>query len=75
MFRLNEAIARAATMGLPVSKKVVAARLWPDQNLSNQQVKMTRLCAGRTLRIKAEWVPIICEMCKCSADYLFGIEK
>lgn len=62
-------------MGLPVSKKAVAARLWPDQNPSNQQVKMTRLCANRTIRIKAEWVPIICEMCKCSADYLFGIDK
>lgn len=75
MFRINEAIARAATMGLAVSKKAVAARLWPEKNLSTQQVNMTRLCAGRTLRVKVEWVPIICEMCNCTADYLFGIDK
>lgn len=73
MFRINEAIARAVANGNRVTKKMVAARLWPDRNEATQQVNMTRLCAGRTIRVNAEWVPIICEMCQCSADYLFGI--
>lgn len=75
MFRLNEAIARAQSMGLAVSKKSVAARLWAGRSEVTQQVNMTRLCAGRTVRVKAEWVGIICEMCHCSADYLFGINE
>lgn len=75
MFRINEAIARAQSMGLRVSKKSVAARLWSDRSETTQQVNMTRLCAGRTVRVKTEWVRIICEMCQCTADYLFGINE
>ena len=41
---------------------------------SAQQVNMTNLCNGTTKRILPEWVLIICEMCGCSADYLFGLE-
>lgn len=73
-FRINEAIAKATLEGRKVMKKDISARLWPDSNEVGQQVNMTRLCAGKTPRIQVEWVGIICEMCGCTADFLFGLE-
>ena len=68
--RVNEAIARSEANGKKVLKKDIAARLFEGA----QQVNMTNLCNGTTKRIVPEWVVIICEMCGCSADYLFGME-
>lgn len=73
-FRINEAIAQARVEGRVVMKKDIAAKLWPDSNEVAQQVNFTRLCAGKTPRIQIDWVPIICSMCGCTADFLFGIE-
>lgn len=72
--RVNEAIARSEANGKKVLKKDVAARLFEGASESAQQVNMTNLCNGTTKRIVPEWVVIICEMCGCSADYLFGME-
>lgn len=73
--RVNEAIARAQTNGKKVFKKDVALRLWPDRTDVAQQVNMTHLCNGRTKRICPEWVIIICEMCDCTPNYLFGFKE
>lgn len=72
--RVNESIARSKANGKKVLKKDIAARLFEGASESAQQVNMTNLCNGTTKRIAPEWVVIICEMCGCSADYLFGIE-
>lgn len=72
--RVNEAIARSEANGKKVLKKDIAARLFEGVSESAQQVNMTNLCNGTTKRIVPEWVVIICEMCGCSADYLFGME-
>lgn len=72
--RVNEAIARSEMNGKKVLKKDIAARLFEGASESAQQVNMTNLCNGTTKRIVPEWVVIICEMCGCSADYLFGME-
>lgn len=72
--RVNEAIARSEANGKKVLKKDIAARLFEGASESAQQVNMTNLCNGTTKRIVPEWVVIICEMCGCSADYLFGME-
>lgn len=72
--RVNEAIARSEANGKKVLKKDIAARLFEGASESAQQVNMTNLCNGKTKRIVSEWVVIICEMCGCSADYLFGME-
>lgn len=72
--RVNEAIARSEANGKKVLKKDIAARLFEGSSESTQQVNMTNLCNGTTKRILPEWVLIICEMCGCSADYLFGLE-
>lgn len=71
--RVNEAIARSAMNGKKVFKKDIAARLFEGASESAQQVNMTNLCNGKTKRIVPEWVVIICDMCGCSADYLFGL--
>ena len=73
--RIDEAIARAKSRGVVVLKKEIAARLWPGIPEVGQQVNMTRLCAGKTLRIQAEWIPIICEMTGCSPDFLLGMSN
>lgn len=72
--KINEAIARSAANGKKVFKKDIAARLFKGASESAQQVNMTNLCNGTTKRIMPEWVVIICEMCDCSANYLFGME-
>ena len=72
--RVNEAIARSEANGKKVLKKDIAARLFEGASESAQQVNMTNLCNGTTKRIVPEWVVIICEMCGCSADYMFGME-
>ena len=72
--RVNEAIARSEANGKKVLKKDIAARLFEGASESAQQVNMTNLCNGKTKRIVPKWVVIICEMCGCSADYLFGME-
>jgi hypothetical protein len=73
--RVNEAIARAQTAGIKVYKKEVAARLWEGRTESAQQVNMTNLCNGTTKQIRPKWVVIICEMCNCTPNYLFGYEE
>ena len=73
--RVNEAFARAQTAGIKVYKKEVAARLWEGRTESAQQVNMTNLCNGTTKQIRPEWVVIICEMCNCTPNYLFGYEE
>lgn len=73
--RVNEAIARSEANGKKVLKKDIAARLFEGVSESAQQVNMTNLCNGKTKRVVPEWVVIICEMCGCSADYLFGMEN
>lgn len=73
--RIEMAIARAKEQGIEVFKKEIAAQLWPDSTPAAQQVNMSALCQGRTARIAPEWVPIICSMTGCSADFLFGISN
>ena len=75
MIRIEQAIARSKERGNKVLKKDIAARLWPDSTPVAQQVNITRLCAGRTPRIEERWIPIICEMTGCSADFLFGLSN
>lgn len=75
ILRINEAIARANRNGANIKKKDIAARLFDGVGEKAQQVNMTSLCNGTTKRVKPEHILIICEMCNCSADYLFGLEK
>ena len=74
MFRLNEAIARAALNGKKVLKKDLAAKIWPDSTEAAQQVNMTALCRGKKMKVAPEWVVAICKECECSADFLFGLK-
>lgn len=72
--KLNEAIARSEANGEKVLKKDIALRLFEGASECSRQVRFSNLCRGYTKRVKPEWVVIICEMCGCSADYLFGLE-
>ena len=73
--RIELALARAKEQGNKVLKKDLAAKLWPDSSEAAQQVNMTNLCNGRRDAVKPDWVVIICEMCNCSADFLFGLKN
>lgn len=74
MFRINEAIARAKERGIKVTKGEIAAMLWPDAPEASRRVYMTKLCNGDTKRILPEQVRIICAMCGCTPNYLFGYD-
>ena len=73
--RIEQAIARAKEQGRAVTKKGLAAKLWPDVSEVGQQVNMTGLCNGSRERVKPDWIPIICRECGCSADFLFGMSN
>lgn len=75
VLRVNEAIARAQTNGKSLSKKSIAALLWPDSSEKTQQVNMSSLVNGRTLTIRPEWVLILCNELECSPNYLFGFNE
>lgn len=72
--RVNEAIARSEMNGNKVLKKDIAAKLWEGSSDSAQQVNMTNLCNGTTKKISPEWVVVLCDMLKCSSDFLFGLK-
>ena len=74
--KINEAMAlHQAKTGEKLEKKKLAALLFADApTASARQVAMTNICRGRTLRIKPEWIPIICDYCGCTADFLFGMD-
>lgn len=72
--KVKEAIARSEANGKKVLKKEIAARLWDGSSEQAQQVNMTNLVNGTTKKIAPDWVVTICEMCNCSADYLFGLK-
>lgn len=74
MFRINEAISRAAANGKKVFKRDLSKQMWPDSTELAQQVNMTALCRGKKQKVAPEWVEIICKECECSADYLFGLK-
>lgn len=73
MFNLEQAIARAKDAGKPVTKKEIAKRLWPNTDEQCAVINMSKLCTGKTYKINPDWVGIICEMCGCDANFLFGI--
>lgn len=75
MIRVEQALARAKEHGRKVLKKDLAAKIWPDSTPAAQQVNMTALCNGKTERISAESVRIICEMTGCTSDFLFGLSN
>lgn len=70
--RINEAIAEAKQRGIKVRKADIAAAIWPDSNVGTRQVNFTRLCNGTAKSVTPETIVIICRMCGCSADFLFG---
>ena len=57
-----------------IGEKEYKKKIESVKRFERQQVNMTNLCNGTTKRIVPEWVVIICEMCGCSANYLFGLE-
>ena len=74
MLRIKEAVARAERMGKKVMLKDIAARLYPDSGEQARQVNMSNLVTGRKKSVSPECVNIICEMCDCTPNYLFGYE-
>lgn len=74
-FRLQQAILRAQSRGIVITKAVLAAKLWPDSNERTQRVSMNKLCRGYRASIRPEWVTIICQTCDCTPNYLFGYEE
>ncbi len=75
MLRVNEAIARAERMGKKVTKKELAAHIWPDSSEDSRGIALTQLCKGNKKFVDPEWVLTICEVLNCTPNYLFGYEN
>lgn len=73
--KVNEAIARAQSMGKKILKKDLAAKIWSNSNPQAQAVNMTNLCSGVTKKVNPEWLVIISLETGCSIDFLLGLKE
>lgn len=53
-------------------RKELSKRLYPDSSAAAQQVNFCSLRAGRVERFTPDMIAIICEMCECTPNFLFG---
>ena len=72
--KVNEAIARAESMGKKIYKKDLAAKIWANSKPEAQAVNMTNLCSGNTKKVNPEWLVIISLETGCSIDFLLGLK-
>lgn len=76
LLRIEEAMARyRCRHGEKLKKQQLAAALFPDSSEAVQRQCLGRLISGRYSRINPDWVPVICRVCDCSADYLFNMSE
>ena len=74
IIRIDEALARAKRVGRKMTKKELAAKLWPDSPEASQVVNIGNLCSGRTSKIDPEWVIIISKELDVTPNFLFGLD-
>ena len=72
--KVNEAIARAESMGKKIYKKDLAAKIWSNSKPEAQAVNMTNLCSGVTKKVNPEWLVIISLETGGSIDFLLGLK-
>ena len=72
--KVNEAIARAESMGKKIYKKDLAEKIWANSKPEAQAVNMTNLCSGVTKKVNPEWLVIISLETGCSIDFLLGLK-
>ena len=65
--KVNEAIARAESLGRKIYKKDLAAKIWPNSKPEAQVV------SGVTKKVNPEWLVVISLETGCSVDYLLGL--
>ena len=53
-------------------RRELSKRLYPDSSAASQQVNFCSLRAGRVERFTPDMIAIICEMCGCTPNFLFG---
>lgn len=53
-------------------RRELSKRLYPDSSAAAQQVNFCSLRAGRVERFTPDMIAIICEMCGCTPNFLFG---
>lgn len=74
VLKIKEAIALAYGNGMEVTKEDISRKIWPESTQSTQQVNMSRLMRGDTKNVKVEWIVLICEMLRCTPNFLFGYD-
>ena len=73
--RVEEALAVTKRNGHKITKKELAAKIWPDSTTEvAQQVAMTRLCNGKCMMVKPEWLITIARETGVSTDFLLGLK-
>lgn len=75
MFRIKEALENYNTVHKQNLTLMDLARvLYPDSSWLTQRTSMTKLANGHRKMINIEFIPVLCEMLKCDANFLFGID-
>lgn len=69
--RIDEAMIRSGKNWEQLRKEL-SKRLYPDSSAAAQQVNFCSLRAGRVERFTPEMIAIICDMCGCTPNFLFG---
>ena len=68
---IDEAMQRSGK-GKEQLRKDLSKRLYPDSSAASQQVSFCSLRSGKVKRFTPEMIGIICEMCGCTPNFLFG---
>jgi len=51
----------------------IAREIWPDSDTGTQRMNISKLAGGKRSQIKIEYIPILCRVLKCDANYLFNL--
>lgn len=71
---IKKRIGELNDQGINISMIDLGRELWPDADLRIQRNSISMLCNGKRTSIKLGFIPIICGVLQCDANYLFNIE-
>lgn len=74
--QIKEALERLnAKQEQKVSLIDIGREIWPDSKTGTQRMNISKLAGGKISQIKIEYVPILCRVLKCDANFLFKIKR
>jgi DNA-binding Xre family transcriptional regulator len=52
----------------------IGRELWPNSDIGTQRMNISNLACGKRTQIRIDYVPILCRVLKCDANFLFNLK-